>query len=573
VLFASITFGWFVLFADEYKQLGKHIAVGSGFISNFIFWNESGYFDNAAETKPLLHLWTLSIEEQFYIIWPLLLWGAWKRKFNLLTITVVVAIISFALNVKGIRSNAVATFYSPQTRFWELLTGSILAYFSLYKTHIFANYKQKLDMWLGAIVYSEIPEEDGSTLRNMQSFLGVTLIGVGTLLITKERHFPGTWALLPTLGTVLVISAGSQAWLNRTVLSNNILVWFGLISYPLYLWHWPLLSFAWIIESGMPSREIRIAAVLISILLAWLTYRYIETPIRKQKKTMTPLLLAMLMTVVGFLGFQTYISDGFPSRPIQTKLSFDIPKMGIERLASMRAPFCHLYKPDQTFSEYKLTIHTCLTLDPYRKNILVIGDSHALDLRMSLSLAYNNINFLQATGSGCTPIETIYNTINSRCGDLLRYIKYEYTELRKLDGIILTAKWDDRFALAIKDIKYFKSLGLPVVVFGPTYEFTDDVPKILSRNLSHKSYAKMLANYSILNRFSLDLSMESFFKDKKVAFVSKIQNFCVNGICPVLGDNNNLLILDSSHWTKAGAMYFGKIFSTNHALEKTLFID
>jgi peptidoglycan/LPS O-acetylase OafA/YrhL len=95
VLIACLAFGWFALLADEYKQLGKHIAAGAGFVSNFVFWNESGYFDNAAETKPLLHLWTLGIEEQFYIIWPLLLWAAWKRKFNLLTITLVIAIISF----------------------------------------------------------------------------------------------------------------------------------------------------------------------------------------------------------------------------------------------------------------------------------------------------------------------------------------------------------------------------------------------------------------------------------------------------------------------------------------------
>jgi len=117
VLIASLVFGWFALLADEYKQLGKHIAGGAGFISNFLSWRESGYFDNAAETKPLLHLWSLGIEEQFYIVWPLLLWLAWKKRFNLLTITIVVALISFALNISKVHGNAVAAFYSPQTRF------------------------------------------------------------------------------------------------------------------------------------------------------------------------------------------------------------------------------------------------------------------------------------------------------------------------------------------------------------------------------------------------------------------------------------------------------------------------
>jgi peptidoglycan/LPS O-acetylase OafA/YrhL len=133
VLIACYTFGWFVLLADEYKQLGKHIAGGAGFVSNFLFWKESGYFDNAADTKPLLHLWSLGIEEQFYIVWPLLLWFAWKQRLNLLTITLTVLIISFALNINKVHSNVVAVFYSPQTRFWELLTGSVLAYITLYK--------------------------------------------------------------------------------------------------------------------------------------------------------------------------------------------------------------------------------------------------------------------------------------------------------------------------------------------------------------------------------------------------------------------------------------------------------
>ncbi len=129
VLVASFAFGWFSLLADEYKQLGKHIAAGAGFVSNLVLWSELGYFDNSAETKPLLHLWSLGIEEQFYIAWPFFLWLAWKRNFSFLTLTILVAFLSFYLNFNGIKKDAVATFYSPQTRFWELLAGSILAWF------------------------------------------------------------------------------------------------------------------------------------------------------------------------------------------------------------------------------------------------------------------------------------------------------------------------------------------------------------------------------------------------------------------------------------------------------------
>lgn len=284
VLIACFAFGWFFLLADELNQLGKHIAAGAGFVSNLVLWNEAGYFDNSAETKPLLHLWSLGIEEQFYIIWPLLLWFAWKRKFNLLTITIIVAIATFVLNVKGVKQDMVATFYSPQSRFWELLSGSLLAWVTLYKKDAFSNIKIKIEVLLSRIVYNEKQEGDGKTLANVLSFVGLFLLAYGFWRINKELSFPGKWALVPVLGAVLIITAGSKAWVNRTILSNKIAVWFGLISFPLYLWHWPLLSFARIVESEVPSRNIRIAAVVLSILLAWLTARFIEKPIRLGKK-------------------------------------------------------------------------------------------------------------------------------------------------------------------------------------------------------------------------------------------------------------------------------------------------
>ena len=280
VLVVCFTFGWFTLLADEYKQLGKHIAGGASFISNFILWNEAGYFDNSAETKPLLHLWSLGIEEQFYIVWPLFLWFAWKCKFNLLKITITVAIVSFILNINGINQDMVTTFYSPLTRFWELLSGSLLAWVTLYKKNAFVNVKYKLDNWLSHIVYNEKKEDEGKILSNVISFVGLLLLLYGFWRINKELSFPGKWALVPVLGAVFLITAGSKAWINRTILSNKVAVWFGLISFPLYLWHWPMLSFARIIEGELPSRSIRIAVVIFSIVLAWVTYILVERPLR-----------------------------------------------------------------------------------------------------------------------------------------------------------------------------------------------------------------------------------------------------------------------------------------------------
>lgn len=396
VLTASFVFGWFALLADEYKQLGKHIAGGAGFVSNFLFWNESGYFDNAAETKPLLHLWSLGIEEQFYIIWPLLLWLAWKKRFNLLTITIVVAVISFALNISKVHSDAVAAFYSPQTRFWELLVGSILAYMTLHRRNLFPKFKHKLDMWLGQIIYAQAQEANGKTLNNVQSLIGAFLILAGLLIITKERYFPGWWATLPTVGALLIISAGVHSWFNRVVLSNRVLVWFGLISFPLYLWHWPLLSFARIMESETPSLQIRIVAVLISIALAWLTYKFIEKPIRfgKLGKAKT-IMIFILMIGVGYVGYNCFARDGFRQRPtVQATV-----KMADEMNYGThwnRWSLC----PNEGESK------NCRILNPSRTpDIALIGDSHAGHLASGLAELYEHRtdNIVVRLSAGCLP--------------------------------------------------------------------------------------------------------------------------------------------------------------------------
>lgn len=307
VLIASFAFGWLVLIADEFKQLGKHIAAGAGFVSNLVLWSEAGYFDNSAETKPLLHLWSLGIEEQFYIFWPFVLWFAWKRKFNLLTLTIIVALISFSLNLKGIKQNSVATFYSPQTRFWELLSGSILAWLAIYKKNAIKPYTLKIDGWLAKVIYRESVEVNGRTLSNVIAFVGVLLLAYGFLRINKDLSFPGKWAVIPVLGGILIILAGPQAWVNRKILSNKIAVWFGLISFPLYLWHWPLLSFARIVESELPSRNIRIAAVVLSVVLAWVTYNFVERPLRFGKPSRVKVyVLVIVMAIVGSLGYYSY---------------------------------------------------------------------------------------------------------------------------------------------------------------------------------------------------------------------------------------------------------------------------
>jgi peptidoglycan/LPS O-acetylase OafA/YrhL len=258
VLAACLAIGWRVLLPDEFRQLGKHIAAGAGFVSNLALWRESGYFATSAALKPLLHLWSLGVEEQFYLAWPLLLLFFRGRPRQMGWMIATVAAASFALNIFLTAKRPDAAFYLPVSRFWELMAGSALAYGFHYNKAFYAS----------------------ATLRNSAAAAGAILIGISLAVLDEAKAFPGWWALMPTLGAVLLIAAGPQAWINKTVLGHRVVVFTGLISYPLYLWHWPLFSYARIVAGTEPPPSVRIALCAASVLLAWLTYELVEKTIR-----------------------------------------------------------------------------------------------------------------------------------------------------------------------------------------------------------------------------------------------------------------------------------------------------
>jgi peptidoglycan/LPS O-acetylase OafA/YrhL len=341
---AALTFGWFALLSDEYDRLGRH-AVGNGaFFANVIFYREAGYFDDA-ELKPLLHLWSLSIEEQFYLLWPLLLYSVRRSRIGALVLPLGMVAASFAWNLHGIGHDVPATFFLLPTRLWEMAAGTVLA--QLFMRPWFAS---GLAPWSDAL-----------------SISGLALVSVAFFALSPATAYPGAWALLPVGGAVLLIAAGPGAWVNRLVLTRPLMVGIGLISYPLYLWHWPLLSFAQIIQSEHLGRIVRVVLLAAAFALAWATYRFIEHPIRHRKGHAWPVSLVALGAVLTAAGYLVSASHGWPSREREARVVAPNATVTFDP-AGQRS--CRSHFP---FAELCVTS----AADAGQSSMILLGDSHA----------------------------------------------------------------------------------------------------------------------------------------------------------------------------------------------------
>lgn len=545
VLFTCFAAGWFVMTAEELQQLGKHIAGGAGFISNFILQSESGYFDTAAEQKPLLHLWSLGIEEQFYICWPLLLVLVWKYRHNFLATTYFIAIASFATNIYLLRDSTVTAFYSPFSRFWELMAGGILAYHVLHQSRF---------LRLG---------------QDAQSFVGLMLVMLSVMFINDSRDFPGWWTLMPVAGAFLMISAGPQAWVNRRVLSNDVLVWIGLISYPLYLWHWPLLTFARLEVGETPSAGIRAMAVASSFMLAWLTYILVEKPIRfGGSSRMKTISLFILMVLVGYAGFNAFDRGGLEFRHRYNWKS------------DYRSNICFI-RTDEKNSGPGLFSPECSGIaDPSHPTVLLWGDSHAASLYSGLrnkSGAYG-FNLAQFNAGGCPPITGYSPDGREVCPEINRYV---FSIARKLrpDTVILAANWlmydgnekagQDLYERLKATIGQLRDIPVRnIVVVGQLPVFESAQPKVGKKIFSPNQQDRTFKNLNMMS-FDSNNRLKAFAEENATQFVSPMELLC-NGEGCLISDSKTALsplAWDTAHLTGQGSALLIDLAISNKQLE------
>ena len=551
VLIGTFVFGWFYFLADELKNLGRHISAASLFASNFLLLTESGYFDKAAELKPLLHLWSLGIEEQFYIVWPLLLFFCWKRKRSLVTIVAIIIFLSFFYTIYSLEKDVDTTFYSPLTRAWELMTGALIACLpkNLQRDNSVAQHSK----------------------QNMLCYLsGAVLILATFALLKGTMPFPGWRTLFPVGGAALMLWSGRVFLADRQFSIIRVFVWIGKISFPLYLWHWPLLLALRVTgENNNPTW--RAGALLLSVFLAWLTYRLIETPIRKcgSKKLSVTVLLALMM-LAGLIGHNAFSRNGYTFR-YQAQLLQQLPAdlkalyqpVNFEFQKNVRSGQCHIEKIDGSR-------RPDLCIEPARPLLAIWGDSHAAALYQGLQPLQKSQPFgiAQVTAGSCPPL-IIFSpgAISADCNQNNQAILNQLLNA-KPDYLVLHAAWQQyglqspvlQFAIqaSIKSLR--RQLPLTkIIVIGPLPDWEESPQRsayLYWRRAEQKPSQIPLMLSATVPRVTDD-AMHQALQGSGVRYVSALDILCSGAKClsrtgprPI-----DFIAVDNGHLSQAGANF------------------
>lgn len=418
VMMVSLPAAWLWLSPPDMKDFSQSVLAVSIFSSNHLFWYESGYWDAASELKPLLHTWSLAVEEQYYLLFPLFLMMMWRfRKRWIVGSFMVIAAISLVTAQWGAYNYPAATFFLLPTRAWELAIGASIAFYFLYR-------KQAIRILLSHKIVDEV-----------LSLCGLLMIGYAVYAFDETVPFPSLYALIPTLGTGLIILFSSPQTLVGRLLGTRLLVGIGLISYSAYLWHYPLLSFARHRSLTEPGELLFGLLALLSFPLAYLSWKYVEGPFRRKdvfdRKTI------FIFTFVGSVffisvGLAGIATNGWQAR-VDEKLMGFMPEVN---------------EAEQCTAKTFQSENICELVENRNKLTFLMGDSHAGAIAHEMQKAFSEegVGLLLARKHRCPPIQNVYRADRRNMTDLSCYENSEETyrfiaENKDIEYVVMLARW------------------------------------------------------------------------------------------------------------------------------------
>jgi peptidoglycan/LPS O-acetylase OafA/YrhL len=531
------------LFPTEFIAFARS-AIGAALsVSNIYFLLHTGYFDPAASAQPLLHTWSLAVEEQFYLVFPpfILATRAWARQWcNMFLLLAWAA--SLAASIVAVQHAPESAFYLPQYRAWELLTG-VLA------THNFASLR-------------------GAWQRNVASATGAGLMGIAIFLYTSETRFPGAAALLPCLGAALVIVAGKTGpSAVCTLLASRPMRFIGLISYSLYLWHWPIIVFqhssGWLVEGASPTVS-RLAVLLCSFVAAKLSWRYVEQPWRHAWRGAPDrrvilaggfalacvLIPGLLVVGAGGLSFR------YPPQAVRDASYLEYGQ------AHFRAGSCFIVPPYR-FADFNAA--TCLARQGPGPTYLLLGDSHAAHLYAGLHAAMPGANILQATASGCRPVLHQPRNVSPSCAALMNYVFTQFLPAARIDLVLLSARWGEKDLAGLGDVlAWARQRHIHILLFGPMVEYDLALPRLLA--LGETRHSPDLAAAHVRDQAALEKTLRAMATGEQAEFVSLHDLLCHGPGCTERTPDGAPLLFDADHLTRAGSVLVAHALHDSNAL-------
>jgi peptidoglycan/LPS O-acetylase OafA/YrhL len=562
VIFACIPFAWMWMLPAEFKDFSQSIVAVSLFASNILFWQESGYFAATAEVKPLLHTWSLAVEEQYYLLFPLFLFS--MRRFGreyIFWILVAISLISFVLCEWGWRNWPEANFYLTPMRAWELFSGSLAAMIVLHR---------------------------GVQSRDFLASAGLVGIGISILVFDAQTPFPSAYTLLPVGSVMLIILFGGAGTVTARVLSNRLMIAIGLISYSLYLWHQPLFAFARMRMLHEPDRGVMVALCVCAVGLAYLTWRFVEQPFRANGAILIRRQDLFIASTVGLLGFAVFGAWGHLQNGAQGRLSDEVTSIMAAKAGDSSG--CH----NSLTAKTVMLGETCVIgRSDIRANIAIIGDSHASRITDALAMHLDKMAMSAITfnASWCAPLMHFGTDVllKSECTAFVDAALTKTIENSDIRTVILFAEWanytkgmrfgdenvaaytfdnlDDTGDVSQNPIAFdrameftfrkLKQAGKNVVLVSPTPEYQFHVPQSMAKvvlfNQSVGDLPRVTkAGYLERNKEAIH-SLREHADRFGFSVLNAYEVFCAAQNCMFHNEKFEALYEDSNHLNFAGA--------------------